>query len=244
MISKPGFQPPPIKAKTVLADEIYATLRASILDHELEFGARLNIDEIARSMKVSTTPVRQALSLLESEGLATRQPNRGFEVVATPDSRAITELYEIRTLLEPSVAAKAAVAVIDADIEELIKLVIPAKSHTSGTTTQEHLRADRTFHDRLAELAGNYLLQQQLAQLASRSRVYQKFESANGALLYGAKGTVEASFQEHSEIISALRARDPEQAREKMFDHLVNAARRAQMALSIQHLGSSIVHDV
>src|SRR5689334_23798590 len=71
-------------------------------------GARVNIDEIARQLDVSPTPVREALARLESEELVSRLPLRGYSVTDLLNRKQVDDLYKLRLLLEPPSAALAA----------------------------------------------------------------------------------------------------------------------------------------
>src|SRR3954453_21778562 len=94
--------------RTVLADDVYEIIRDSLISQRIAPGARLNLDELARKLHVSNTPVRQALARLESDGFVTKEPYRGFAASRLLDSRTIIELYEYRLLIEPATAARAA----------------------------------------------------------------------------------------------------------------------------------------
>jgi DNA-binding GntR family transcriptional regulator len=62
----------------MLADDVYATVRQSLLDQRIAPGSRINLDALARELHVSHTPVRHALARLDSEGLVRREPFRGY----------------------------------------------------------------------------------------------------------------------------------------------------------------------
>ena len=65
--------------RLVLADGTYDAVRAMILDHQISPGEHVGIDELARSLSISQTPVREALARLEADGLVTKIPLRGYE---------------------------------------------------------------------------------------------------------------------------------------------------------------------
>src|SRR6266700_3458122 len=85
-------------SRQVLADGVYE---------------RINIDEIARELDVSGTPVREALARLESEGLVSRLPLRGYRVTELLTRDEVEDMYGLRLLLEPPSAAKAATVMSD-----------------------------------------------------------------------------------------------------------------------------------
>jgi DNA-binding GntR family transcriptional regulator len=89
----------PVRASS-LRDSVLPALRRAILDGRLPAGARLSESEISRAMRVSRSPVREAIAHLEQEGLAERYPNRGAFVADIFNRRAIAELAGLRNLLE------------------------------------------------------------------------------------------------------------------------------------------------
>ena len=101
----------PVRA-TSLADEIALCLQRDILDGRIALGERLAQDELCARFEVSRTPIREALTKLQSSGLVSLRPNRGA-IVRTPPRREVQEVYELRAELE-GFAAERAAARIDA----------------------------------------------------------------------------------------------------------------------------------
>src|SRR5207253_1597886 len=85
---------------------------------ELAVGQRLSPAALAREMGISHTPVREALSLLESEGAVEHKPRRGVKV-RLPDAKEFLELLDLRVALEEHAAARAARLISGADLERL-----------------------------------------------------------------------------------------------------------------------------
>jgi DNA-binding GntR family transcriptional regulator len=78
---------PPSPGEGNVADYVYATLTERLVDREVQAGTRLSIDRLALALGVSPTPVREALTRLEPDGLVARLPNRGYEVAPALTSR-------------------------------------------------------------------------------------------------------------------------------------------------------------
>ena len=116
------------------------------MDADLQPGMRLSIDGLARELQVSPTPVREALFRCEAEGLVVRRPNAGYTVAPLLDREGLLNLYDIRLLLEPEAAARAATSVTADDLREMddaIRQMAPAivatttrRTATSPTRTQ------------------------------------------------------------------------------------------------------------
>src|SRR3712207_531109 len=82
-----------IPSRRVLADDVYEQIRGLIMSDGIAPGARVNIDEIARQLDVSPTPVREALARLESEELVSRLPLRGYRVTDLLNRKQVDDLY-------------------------------------------------------------------------------------------------------------------------------------------------------
>src|SRR5947199_9689795 len=93
-----------VQTGSVAATEL---IRQAILDGRLEPGSRLKEEELARELGISRTPVREALLVLQAEGLIETTPNRGA-VVVTHDADDLIDLYQLRALLEGHAARQAA----------------------------------------------------------------------------------------------------------------------------------------
>ena len=94
--------------KISIRESVFQSLMALLMDHRLEPGTKLSIDGLARELDVSQTPVREALARCESEGLVVRRPNAGYLVAPLLDRAGLDDLYDIRLLLEPAAADRAA----------------------------------------------------------------------------------------------------------------------------------------
>lgn len=94
--------------KRTLADEAYTELKSRIMRSELVPGAKLSIDGLAKQLAFSQTPIREALARLESEGLLARRPLSGYTVEPLLSAAEFDDLFEIRMLLEPRAARRAA----------------------------------------------------------------------------------------------------------------------------------------
>src|SRR6476646_5070508 len=106
-------------------------LQDAILEGVLKPGERLRAEALAQRFGTSRTPVREALLQLEAQGLVEVEPNRGA-VVKAFDAADLLDLYELRALLEPQAAARAATRIGDADIARLTVL-----SDDDATTEQQ-----------------------------------------------------------------------------------------------------------
>nr|WP_281400965.1 GntR family transcriptional regulator [Amycolatopsis umgeniensis] len=203
-----------------MADGVYERLRALIMNHGIAPGDRVNIDEIARELDVSGTPVREALARLESEGLVSRLPLRGYRVTELLTARELTDLYELRLLLEPVSAAKAAARMTTKAAQELraeLRTCPTAPVGDSYETYRALTSHDDRLHTRILRLAGNTAVEQAFARTHCHLHVFR--------LSYDRPFGVQ-TIEEHRAIVVALIAADPEAASAAMVHHLETARDR------------------
>ncbi len=183
---------------------VYTTLRDAILRCDLAPGERLVIDEFARRYAVSIIPVREALRLLQSEGLVSRD-----------------SVVEVFTLLEglELVATRAAAerAAPDA-LEEIEGLVRGMDDALADGAPQRWADLNTQFHLRISEAAGMPLLQQMMQRALDHWDRVRRFYF-NGVLVHRAR----QAQVEHRRILAQLRARDFEGLQRTIREHNQNA---------------------
>lgn len=204
-------------------DEVYDILRRRILQHLFAPGERLNIDEIAKKLGVSLTPVRHAIQQLAAEGLIEIRPRSGT-FVATLSTDDIAETFDIRRALE-CLAAETAVARIGAeDLARLKQLVASLKKAIHNEEDlKRHEAANSEFHMILLEAAGNRRLVEMYEGLKAHLQI-GRVHSATGADLRLRLAEEQA---EHEEILAAVTARD----RNRLVAALARHIDRAKNAL-------------
>src|SRR6185436_3113501 len=114
-------------------------LEHAILEGVLQPGERLRAEALAQRFGTSRTPVREALLQLEAQGLVEVEPNRGAGVKAF-DAADLLDLYELRALLEPHAAARAATRISAEQIEQLSELT------DDNATPEQQMASNELFH--------------------------------------------------------------------------------------------------
>ena len=198
-------------------------LRMAIYHGEFAPGQRLVESELAEKYVTSRGAVREALALLQNEGLITRQRNRSAWVRPVTVEEAI-EILEVRAVVEGLCAAKAAAKATKADHRELRKMAAEMADAVKRGDVLTDSRVSDEVHAKIREIAG----QQTAAGLIERLRYqgvrYQFHVSLlPGRLAQGAK--------EHLDIIDAVIAGDPRKAEELTRDHfakVVDALRQLE----------------
>jgi DNA-binding GntR family transcriptional regulator len=206
--------------RTVSAS-VAASLREDIVSGQLESGTRLRQVELAQRFGVSTTPVREALAALQSEGLVRLHPQRGA-VVFVPTVEGLREHYEIRAALEALAAAKAAEAFEPAWARPLTLLLDEMRD---GPAAARYIALNQRFHTMLYEHCGRPKLVEMIAGMRDASssylHIYRAAEDFPVARLDA----------EHREILAACVARDPERAA---------AATRAHLHHTVEHVAGRL----
>jgi DNA-binding GntR family transcriptional regulator len=223
-----------IRAPKMLGDEVYEILRGDLISGRIHPGARLNLDQLARELHVSNTPVRQALARLEADRLVTRQPNRGFAASALLDRRAIMMSYEFRLLIEPPTAARAAARRTDEHIEGLRQIcdITQARDLATSPDTLEEFLAERdiAFHTAVAVAAGNTTVVEHLGMELSRMGVYLP--------TYLHLDPQEDTWSELALVMEAVIAGDKQAAAAAMRAHLLSGMRRLTRPTSPENPGA------
>jgi DNA-binding GntR family transcriptional regulator len=181
---------------------VYAKLRAEIISCQLAPGSRLRIDELASRFDVSIIPVREALKVLQSEGLVVTVPHVGA-AVSPIETNAITEALTIMEGLEIVSARAAAATAIEADLSELDLRVATMDRALAEGRAGEWVAQNRQFHLAIARIADMPLLQDMLTRAFDRwERVWRYyFEGVATRRMLLAQA-------EHHAIMRHMRARD------------------------------------
>jgi DNA-binding transcriptional regulator YhcF (GntR family) len=107
-----------------LVEDAYARIREDIMSLKVPPNTRISVDSLARELGVSQTPIREALSMLEAHGLVTKQRFIGYCTAPTLNRKQFEELFEVRLLVEPYAARRAAEKMSDKALIELSGLAL------------------------------------------------------------------------------------------------------------------------
>jgi DNA-binding GntR family transcriptional regulator len=211
---------PPLPTRPTLTDDVYEAIKALIMDHAIPPEGRLSIDQLARDLRVSSTPIREALVRLESERLARKEPLRGYSTSPLLTADQVAELFEFRNLIEPWAAARAARRRDEDGLARLRAEMDSVGALPAGDTYEAYRDLaghDDRFHRLICELAGN---QQTLQAFIGTHCHLHLFRQRYSTRL----GT--ATVAEHRDIAAAITAADPARARAAMTIHLKQASQR------------------
>jgi DNA-binding GntR family transcriptional regulator len=219
--SLPSPSPPArLPERHLLTDDVYETVKAMLMDHAIAPNARLSIDGLARQLEVSQTPIRESLARLESEGLVTKEPMRGYSATSLLDRRAVEDLYQLRLLLEPWAAGRASRRAGEGEVARLEAELATCPVAPEGTDYQAYrliTAHDARFHDLVAELSGSAQVRAALKRTHAHLHLFR--------LSYG-QNLGSHALDEHREIARAIAARSPRDAERAMRAHLGTARDR------------------
>lgn len=208
-----------IRKRPSLKDEAYQRIKELILSDTLGSGDMLEMDWLASELGISRTPLREAVLMLEQEGLIETIPYKGTFV--TDVSREdVEQIYQVREALEPLAVRLAAPVILDEELEEMQALFASLAEEIEKGDFERHFQSDTQFHDLIVRHCGNAVLQQVLETLTDRIyrvRVFSRNQSG-----YHMK----QSFREHCLILDAIMERDIAKAERLMAEHIRNAGNR------------------
>lgn len=182
-------------------------------------GVRVRESELATSLGVSRTPVREALNRLQSDGLLTYQPRRGAIIAELTPQQAL-ELYSVREILEGAAARFAALYASDLEIRLLQDLLDQQKG--AGSDSAALAKLNRNFHEIIYRMAHNRYLLDILQR--GQDHLVLLVETT-----YLAPNRAETAYVEHSEIVNAIARRDPDMAELTARRHIREAQRIRMM---------------
>jgi len=196
-------------------------LRERIVHGHYPPGRHLGAAEVAATLETSRTPVREALLLLEAEGLVVSSHNRGFRVrPLTPQH--ISELYDLRAHLESFAARKAAenvasgVATGLGHLDDLVRRMdglIGARDLHDDPTVESLMATNVAIHDCIIDASGYPTLPSLIKQTVDRGVIYRAFR------LFG-REQLQRSNQFHRMIADQILGADPDRAASLMAEHV------------------------
>ncbi|RGP35880.1 GntR family transcriptional regulator [Pseudotabrizicola alkalilacus] len=204
-----------------VVDGVYNNIYERLMSLEIAPRARIPIDVIARDLNVSQTPVREALSRLEREGLVLKEHLIGYSAAPQLTRKQFDDLYTFRLLLEPEGARLAAVNMTP-DALKLLEEAAADMGHGAPPVDRtsrysRFARADAYFHDAILKVAGNDVIQSTLFNQHVHLHIFR--------LMFHTRVTQEA-LEEHENLLAAFRAGDAVAAETAMREHILRSRDR------------------
>jgi DNA-binding GntR family transcriptional regulator len=195
-----------------VTDWVYEELKGAIVDLRLPPGDPLREAALADQLGVSKTPIREALTRLEREGLVETTSFKGA-VVTGYSAQDLWELYELRELLEIAAIRAAATGMSGEDRARMARIITDSRTLRRAGDFAGLARLLTEFDDLIFEQVRNGRIRALVANLqAHLTRI--------GHLTAALPGRVETSVEEHEKIVAALTQRDPDLAEQAMSEHI------------------------
>jgi DNA-binding GntR family transcriptional regulator len=197
-------------------------VRERLRTGSLQPGQRVRVEPLTRELSMSPTPIREALRLLQADGLVEYRPHHGI-VVAAVSADATAEVYRLRALLEPFAVELAVARFTPEQLRELeeIHTQLTAAASKDTLTLSDNNRA---WHWALYQASDSPILNDFIRRL---------WDAFPWRSMWGAPRRTELTLQEHDAIMDAVRARDPEHASSLMRDHILSG--RSTVLSQLQH---------
>lgn len=213
----PLFSPgSPAAGASTLSEKVYRAFKRDIIHSVYQPGEALSEKALADRYKGSRTPVREAAVRLQNERLLRIVPNRGY-FVAQITLQVLNDIYEFRCAVECAAAELAAMKGADAEsLRKLGELAQVTCSPDDRDSCVKFIESDTAFHVMIARLSRNQMLVQAVGE--ARSQMERIMFAAIDINYYG-----EAPGREHREILKAIQERDPEGARQQMYEHIIQS---------------------
>ncbi len=208
-----------------IVESVHERIYERIMALEIPPGARITIDGLARELNVSQTPVREALSRLEREGLVRKAHLIGYSASPQLTHKEFADLYRFRLMLEPESARQACLKLTP---EALTRIESAAADMEKGEQPVDRnsrysrfARADAHFHDEILRVADNEFVRQALNDQHIHLHIFR--------LMFHSRVTQEA-LEEHERLLAAFRAGDADAAYSAMYDHIERSRDRLAAA--------------
>ncbi len=204
-----------IEHKTVsLADQVFEHLEKDILEGRYQRGDILTEAKLCQEMGVSRTPIREALRRLSQEHII-EESAKGCIVIGITD-KDLSDIYEIRTVLECLASAKAAKNRTEEQLKELKEALELQEFYLEKRDADQIKKMDNRFHNTVYALSGSTVFCDTLIPLHKKIQKYRRASMENSS-------RAAASVEEHRKIFEAIEKGDCEAAKKYTTEHIKNA---------------------
>ncbi len=208
-----------------LSVEVANVIKERILKGEYHIGEKLIENQIADELKVSRTPIREALKQLEKEGLIESIPNRGSFVLGLT-KRDLEDIYAVRAAVEVLAVSWAVEKITEIELSGLREAFDLMDYYSKRQNSDKVMELNKEFHQIIYDASGSRFLSQLL-------KSYQEYvEETRKATVYCSKN-LPVILEEHRNILEAVCERNAEKAVECLSHHLKNSQERAKESLNI-----------
>lgn len=200
----------PIIQYTTVSESVYLWIKNAIIQGDFKPGEHIAQETLTKKLGVSRTPVRDAIKRLETEGLLITKPHCGAVVFKLSKER-LTEIYEIRILMEQYCAARTCMLASKDEINSVEEINLQMLNFSN--TSKEFMKLDRQFHSLICTLSGCDDTVEILEGLWNKCDSFK-------SIYYSLEGRINDTLAEHSRIVQGLKNRDIAMTKQAISDHL------------------------
>jgi len=191
---------------------VYKTIKERIISIDLKPGDVLSDRKLSEELKVSRTPVREALNLLQKENFVRQQHGRGF-CVSEISLKHIEDLYDVRIAIETAALRQAAKRDVPKHVEKMEQVLKLHEELVKNVRLKGTFLEDAEFHKIFAEMTGNQYLFEILESILERIEMLRNIEGVS-------RERVKVALQQHSEIFECFKKGRYEEAEQLLRRHL------------------------
>lgn len=206
----------PLEQPASLSDLAYQALKEAILNMDYTSEERLDERELAESLRVSRTPLRDAIRRLVSEGFLRVEPRKGV-YVCRKTRREIIEILYVRAALEGMAAKLCIRNLTEEAVSHMREIFAPFSVENVESKTAEFSEANVLFHEFVLKLSDCHKLQEMATNIFDHMRMVRIHTIRSG-------GRAARALAEHLEIIETIERRDGDAAAELMRRHIEDLA--------------------
>ena len=201
-------------SRQALPHQAAQSLRRMLIEGAITPGAKLNERELSEQLKISRTPLREAIKMLASEGLVELLPNRGA-VALSLNEQDVIDTFEVMANLEAQSGELAALRITDGELAEIKALHYEMLASFTRRDLPRYYMLNAQIHERINAAAKNPVLSRTYAQLNARLQALRFRSNQDGQKWQHA-------VHEHEQLIIALETHDSAAMRKVLIEHLSN----------------------
>ena len=200
-----------------LRDHVHDLVRSAIVSGRLKEGEKLNERRLATELGISTTPLKEALRVLEVEGLVRSEARKGIYVTFSPTQAE--EMTLARAAIESMIARQAAKRITPRDVETMRGFLAQMNAALQAVDVPCLIELNEKFHDAIHDASGC----EYLRRLQNGQRMY---DHAARLLILSEENERVRSVEEHAAIVDAIAAKDPDRAERLMREHVIRSGEK------------------
>lgn len=206
--------------------QVYNTIKEFIFQNQILPGERIYIENLSESLKISTTPLREALNCLVQEGYVSHNSNRGYTLKVITNSE-VEKFYEFCEAIEVYAIERAVENITPADLADLEKNLLCYRKSIEENYSRERFLINNEFHLKIAKLSGNEIIVENLKGILEK--IVWKWKLDNIA-----HGRGPQAYDEHMAIYKSLENRDKQEAIIALRTHITNTKNSVKRLLNMR----------